>query len=96
MLTSCNLPYAVQIHHTFHVSQLKAFHEVLPIRPYIPTWLQGLDYAHDLIPKAILARRIAKKRVVVVIQWLVQWRERKLLDTLLTKLRTFSLLLLGL
>jgi len=68
------LPPTVQIHHTFHVSQLKAFHGVLPVKPHIPAWLQGQDYTQDLVPEAILARRIVKKGPAAAVQWLVHWQ----------------------
>ena len=68
------LPPTAQIHHTFHVSQLKAFHGVLPAKPHIPPWLQGQDYTHNLVPEAVLARRIAKKGSAAAVQWLVQWQ----------------------
>lgn len=62
-----------QIHHTFHVPQLKPFRGVLPSKPHIPNWLQGVDAHHDFTPIAVLARRMAKKGNAAAVQWLVQW-----------------------
>lgn len=47
------LPQDARVHHTFHVSQLKAFKGVLPAQPHIPSWLHGVDAAQELTPEAI-------------------------------------------
>lgn len=51
-----HLPLESKIHDVFHVSQLKAFHGVLPMAAHIPSWLQGQDTSLSLQPAAILDR----------------------------------------
>jgi len=68
-----NLPAAAQIHHTFHVSQLKQFKGTLPPKPHIPGWLQGRDVDVPLKPVAVLGRKMVKKGNKAAVQFLVQW-----------------------
>ena len=62
-----NLPASAQIHPTVHVSQLKAFVGTLPTLPYIPTWLQGTNYAVPRRPIQILARKMVKTKNVAAV-----------------------------
>jgi len=67
------LPASAQIHPTFHVSQLKEFHGVLPRQPHIPHWLQDKDAHLTLTPVAILARKLVKKGNRAGVSYLIQW-----------------------
>ena len=58
------LPSTAQIHHTFHVSQLKLFRGMLPAYLHIPGWLQGKDAKVVVKPVAILDRMMVKKREI--------------------------------
>ena len=66
-----NLLSTTLIHHTVHVSQLKAFVGIFPRFPYIPPWLQG---THSTAPQRrvkILARKLVKRRNAAAMQYLV-------------------------
>ena len=74
------LPTAAQIHPTFHVSQLKQFHGVLPKQPHIPLWMQGRDAQLPLIPVPVLDRKLIKKGNRVAVSYLVQWEGQAVED----------------
>ena len=74
------LPAAAQIHSTFHVSQLKAFHGVLPQQPHIPLWMQGKDAHTTLHPVAVLDRRLVKRGNRAAVSYLVQWEGQTIED----------------
>lgn len=66
------LPADSLIHPVFHVSQLKSFvPDTKPVFAQLPTAAQ-LDIA-DLIPSAVLERRLVKKGNAAIVQVLVQW-----------------------
>lgn len=67
------LPAGSQIHDTFHVSQLKAFHGTLPLASHIPSWFQGQSSTAILKPAAVLERRVVKFQNAPQVQYLVQW-----------------------
>lgn len=67
------LPANAQIHHTFHVSQLKQFRGALPSKPHIPAWMQGRADFDMQKPIAVLGRKLVKKGNKAAVQLLVQW-----------------------
>lgn len=67
------LPVESKIHDVFHVSQLKAFHGVLPLATHIPTWFQGQDSSVVINPTSILDRRFVQVQNQAQVQYLVKW-----------------------
>jgi len=67
------LPASAQIHPTFHVSQVKEFHGILPRQPHIPQWMQDKDAHMTLSPMAVLDRKLVKKGNRAAVSFLVQW-----------------------
>lgn len=65
------LPSESKIHNVFHVSQLKAFHGTLPQAIHIPTWMQGTNTEHSLVPAPIIDRRVVKFHNKAQVQYLV-------------------------
>jgi hypothetical protein len=67
-----DLPAAAQVHPVFHVSQLKPFiPNHTPVFSDLPC---SVDFAtHNLLPVAVLDRRLVKKGHRAVPQVLVQW-----------------------
>ena len=74
------LPAAAQIHPTFHVSQLKEFHGILPRQPHIPPWVQDKDAHLPLLPVAVLDRKLVKKGNRAGVSYLVQWEGQAVED----------------
>jgi len=74
------LPPSAQIHPTFHVSQLKEFHGVLPQQPHIPQWLQNKDAHLPLRPVAVLDRKLVKRGNHAAVSYLVQWEGQAVKD----------------
>ena len=74
------LPPSAQIHHTFHVSQLKTFHGALPRQPHIPQWLHDRNVQSPLIPMAVLDRKLIKRGNHAAVSYLVQWEGQAVED----------------
>ena len=74
------LPVDAQIHNVFHVSQLKGFKGKLPDRPHIPGWMKGKNVELQLVPKAILDRKMVKVQNTAKVQYLVQWEDTQVED----------------
>lgn len=68
------LPASAKIHDIFHVSQLKEVRGPLPVTSAIPSWLSGRG--DQVVPAAILAKRIVPYRNAAKVQYLVQWQNQ--------------------
>lgn len=67
------LPSVSKIHNVFHVSQLKAFHGVLPQAVHIPRWMQGKHTEEVMIPAAVIDKKVVKFQNQAQVQYLVHW-----------------------
>jgi hypothetical protein len=68
------LPHDSQVHHVFHVSQLKTFTpDYLLVFSRLPD-VPALDVA-ELLPERILDRRLVKKGNVAITQVFVKWTQ---------------------
>lgn len=74
-----NLPEGSSIHPVFHVSLLKArIGRDQAVSPVLP--LLGPQQETLLIPQAIIAHRMMKRRNVAITQLLIQWRGQEIED----------------
>lgn len=73
-----DLPAEAKIHHTFHVSQLKAYNGGDPTFTAIPSHL--FDEVVPLEPEAILDRRTIKRRNQAATQVLIKWKDHPVED----------------
>ena len=73
-----DLPAETKIHHTFHVSQLKAYNGGDPTFTTIPSHL--FDEVVPLKPEAILDRSTIKRRNQAATQVLIKWKDHPVED----------------